>query len=106
MVGEACLNSIQNDNKIILAGNGGSASMASHGTVDFTKQAGIRTVNFNESELITCFANDYGYVNWLAKAIELGIWLSLLVLVDHQKYGASCKVRKVTWVYCNNFDWL
>ena len=44
--------------------------MASHASVDFTKQGGIRTVNFNESDLITCFANDYGFENWVAKAIE------------------------------------
>ena len=56
--------------KIIIAGNGGSAAMSSHAAVDFTKQGGIRTINFNESDLITCFANDYGYENWVAKAIE------------------------------------
>ena len=59
-----------NGNKVLIAGNGGSAAMASHVSVDLTKQAGIRTVNFNEADLITCFANDYGYENWVAKAIE------------------------------------
>ena len=44
--------------------------MASHVCVDFTKQGGIRSVNFNEADLITCFANDYGYEHWVAKAIE------------------------------------
>ena len=43
-------------NKIILAGNGGSASMASHVAVDFTKFLKIRSVNFNEPNLLTCFA--------------------------------------------------
>ncbi|MCK4579221.1 MAG: SIS domain-containing protein, partial [Candidatus Marinimicrobia bacterium] len=57
-------------NKTIIAGNGGSAAMASHVAVDFTKQAGIRTINFNEADLITCFANDYGYENWVSRAIE------------------------------------
>ena len=56
--------------KVIIAGNGGSAAMASHVAVDFTKQGGIRTINFNEADLITCFANDYGYENWVAKAVE------------------------------------
>ena len=51
----------KNGKKVIIAGNGGSAAMASHVAVDFTKQGGIRTVNFNEYDLITCFANDYGY---------------------------------------------
>jgi D-sedoheptulose 7-phosphate isomerase len=60
----------QNGKKVIVVGNGGSAAMASHVSVDLTKQAGIRTVNFNEADLITCFANDYGYENWVGKAIE------------------------------------
>ena len=60
----------KNGGKLIIAGNGGSAAMASHVAVDFTKAAGVRAVNFNEADLITCFANDYGYENWLVKAIE------------------------------------
>ena len=56
--------------KIIIAGNGGSAAMASHVAVDLTKAAGIRAINFNEADLITCFANDYGYEHWVAKALE------------------------------------
>ena len=55
--------------KTILAGNGGSAAIASHCAVDFTKNAGIRCINFNEADLITCLANDYGYERWLEKAI-------------------------------------
>ncbi len=59
-----------NRKKVMVAGNGGSAAMSSHAAVDFTKQGGIRTINFNESDLITCFANDYGYEHWVSKAIE------------------------------------
>jgi len=55
---------------VILIGNGGSAAIASHVAVDLTKNARIRAVNFNEPDLITCFANDYGYAHWMAKAIE------------------------------------
>ena len=51
--------------KVILVGNGGSAAMASHVAVDLTKAAGLRAVNFNEADLITCFANDYGYEHWV-----------------------------------------
>ena len=58
------------EKKVIIAGNGGSAAMASHVAVDFTKAASIRAINFNEADLITCFANDYGYEHWVAKALE------------------------------------
>ena len=56
--------------KVILVGNGGSAAMCSHVSVDLTKQCNIRAINFNEADLITCFANDYGHENWIQKAIE------------------------------------
>jgi D-sedoheptulose 7-phosphate isomerase len=56
--------------KIIVIGNGGSAAIASHASIDFTKAAKIRAINFNESSLITCFSNDYGYEYWAEKAIE------------------------------------
>ena len=56
--------------KIIICGNGGSAAIASHVSVDLTKNANIRSVNFNESDLITCFANDYGYERWVEKAVD------------------------------------
>ena len=57
--------------KVILVGNGGSAAMASHVSVDFTKVSKIRAVNFNEADLLTCFSNDYGYENWVQKALSL-----------------------------------
>ena len=56
--------------KIMIFGNGGSAAIASHVSVDLTKAANIRSVNFNEADLITCFSNDYGYERWIEKAVE------------------------------------
>ena len=60
----------KNEAKIMIFGNGGSAAIASHFSVDLTKNANIRCVNFNESDLITCFSNDYGYERWVEKAID------------------------------------
>ena len=56
--------------KVLIFGNGGSASIASHISVDLTKNAGLRCLNFNEASLITCFANDYGFEHWVEKAID------------------------------------
>ena len=60
----------QNKKKIMIFGNGGSAAIASHVSVDLTKNANIRCVNYNEADLITCFANDYGYEKWIEKTID------------------------------------
>tara|TARA_B110000967_G_C18865621_1_gene552541 strand:+ start:323 stop:910 length:588 start_codon:yes stop_codon:yes gene_type:complete len=64
------LNTSKKKNKILIFGNGGSAAIASHVSVDLTKNAKIRTVNFNESDLITCFSNDYGFERWIEKAVD------------------------------------
>ena len=59
----------KNKKKVILVGNGGSASMASHVSVDLTQSCKIRAINFNEANLLTCLSNDYGYENWVQKAL-------------------------------------
>jgi len=59
-----------NHRKIIIVGNGGSAAISSHVTIDLTKAANIRAINFNEASLLTCLSNDYGYEHWVEKAIE------------------------------------
>jgi D-sedoheptulose 7-phosphate isomerase len=56
--------------KMMFAGNGASASVAEHGAVDFTKQGKVRGVTFHDPNLITCFANDFGYDHWMAKSVE------------------------------------
>jgi D-sedoheptulose 7-phosphate isomerase len=64
------LNTSKKKGKMMVCGNGGSAAIASHVSVDLTKNAKIRTINFNESDLITCFSNDYGYERWIEKAVD------------------------------------
>lgn len=56
--------------KIIILGNGGSAAIASHVSIDLTKNAKIKSVNFNEASLLTCFSNDYGYKKVFSKSLE------------------------------------
>ncbi len=69
--------------KVLIFGNGGSASIASHISVDLTKNAGLRCLNFNEAGLITCFANDYGFEHWVEKAIDFyGDDGDLLILIS------------------------
>ena len=70
LIKDVIVSASEKRNKSIIVGNGGSAAIASHFAVDLTKNAKIRCINFNESDLITCFANDYGYEHWVEKAVE------------------------------------
>lgn len=93
--------------RIIIAGNGGSASIAAHICVDFCKELSLKAINFNEPNLITCFANDYGYENWLKKAIEKYYQKNdLIILISSSgssknilnaaKYANKKKIKLVT----------
>jgi len=77
--------------KVIVVGNGGSAAIASHVALDLTKTGGVRAVSFNEVDLITCFANDYGYEKWVEKAIEFyADTRDLLILISSS--GSSSNI--------------
>lgn len=57
-------------NKMIFVGNGGSAGIASHLAIDFSKNGNLRAMAFNDPSALTCLGNDLGYENVFAKQIE------------------------------------
>ena len=80
-ISKLAIEASNNSKKIIVVGNGGSAAMSSHVSVDFTKVAGLRAINFNEADLITCYSNDYGYEKWVSEAIKSYADLGDLVIL-------------------------
>ena len=76
--------------KVLIFGNGGSAAIASHFSVDLTKNARLRCLNFNEADLITCFANDYGFEHWVEKAIDFyGDEGDLLIVISSSGHSEN-----------------
>ena len=57
--------------KIIFIGNGGSAAIASHQAMDYWRNGGMPAIAFNDSSLLTCISNDFGYQQVFAKPIEM-----------------------------------
>ena len=57
--------------KLMFIGNGASAAISSHMATDYWKNGGIRAVAFNDSSLLTCVSNDYGYKHVFEKPIEM-----------------------------------
>lgn len=49
--------------KLMIVGNGGSAGIASHLAIDFSKNGGLRAMAFNDAAALTCLGNDLGYEN-------------------------------------------
>ena len=76
--------------KIIFAGNGGSAAIASHMATDYSKNGGLRAWAMNDGSMLTCLANDYGYEHVFAKQIEFhGRSGDLLVAISSSGQSAN-----------------
>ena len=58
-------------NKLMFIGNGGSAAIASHMAIDYSKNGNLRSQAFNDGSALTCLGNDLGYEQVFAKQIEL-----------------------------------
>ena len=39
-------------------------------SIDCNNKLKVRCLNFNEASILTCYSNDYGYENWVKKALE------------------------------------
>ena len=57
-------------NTVIFIGNGGSAGIASHLAIDFSKNGGIRALALNDPSALTCLGNDFGYESIFAKQLS------------------------------------
>jgi D-sedoheptulose 7-phosphate isomerase len=104
-------NTKKNKNKIYIVGNGGSSSIASHVSVDFTKVAKINCSTFNNANLITCFANDYKYENWVVEAIKAySLEQDLFILISSSGTSKNivnaaeyCKQKKMNLITLSGF---
>jgi|TARA_B100000767_G_C19730761_1_gene521570 D-sedoheptulose 7-phosphate isomerase len=93
--------------KVVFFGNGGSAAIASHLSVDLNKNAKIPSISFNDPGIITCYANDFGYKNWISKTIELSLTKKDVVvlisssgkslnIINAAKYAKKKKIQTIT----------
>ena len=75
-----------------------------------SKNLNIKTQTFNETS-ITCLANDFGFSNWMKKALELNVDKKDLVILvsssgnstNHIKAADYCKKRKIFTISFTGF---
>lgn len=58
------------NSKLMFIGNGGSAGIASHLAIDYSKNGRLPSMAFSDASALTCLSNDYGYDHVFAKQIE------------------------------------
>lgn len=68
---ELVLQTRANNKTIYFAGNGASTTIASHGALDYTNQLAVRCHAMNDPNFITCFANDFGYEDFMQRTVKL-----------------------------------
>ena len=49
------------DKNLFFLGNGASNTIATHTSLDFSNNIGIKCFSFNDSSMITAYSNDFGY---------------------------------------------
>jgi len=57
--------------KVMIIGNGASASISSHMATDLWKNARVKATAFNDASSLTSISNDYGYKFVFEKPIEM-----------------------------------
>ena len=68
---------------VIIIGNGGSNSIASHIAQDYTKCLGKRAISFSDPSRLTCYINDYGRDNAYMEFINhFGDTKTLAILIS------------------------
>src|SRR3990167_9281449 len=58
-----------NNGAVYIAGNGGSAAIASHAVIDFMIMCGMLATAMLDPAVTTCISNDYGYEHVYAKQL-------------------------------------
>ena len=92
----------KNKGKTYIIGNGGSASIASHVSVDFAKVAKVPSNTFNNANLITCFANDYGHENWVKEAVKAYTQKNDILILISSSGTSNNIINAAKYCYENN----
>ena len=59
------LKKFRKKNRVHIFGNGGSATIASHFSMDLSNNSKIKCLNYNDPAIISCYANDFKFENWI-----------------------------------------
>jgi len=103
---------INNHKEIIIIGNGGSNSIASHISQDYTKVLEKKSYSFSDPSRLTCYINDYGrdkaYVEFLDDFTEKDTLVILISssgnsmnIVNAAKY---CENNNITYLALTGFN--
>lgn len=103
---------IEKYDKIIILGNGGSSSIASHITQDYTKKMKKTSFTFSDASRLTCYTNDYGYENAYRQFLsEFATEDTLVILISSSGNSQNilncadwCEEKEMKTITMTGFD--
>jgi D-sedoheptulose 7-phosphate isomerase len=113
-----CINQIEKDTldklkniilskkQIIILGNGGSNSISSHISQDYTKVLKIKSFSFSDPSRLTCYINDYGQDQAYVKFIEHFYQQETLVILISSSGNSMNIVNSAEYCKNNNIDFI
>lgn len=101
-----------NDGTVFVIGNGGSAGIASHFSIDLLNALQIPAQTLYDSNIMTCISNDYGYEQVFSRPLNLLLKeTDLLVCISSSgnsenilNGGAVAKAKEVPLITLSGFE--
>ena len=97
---------INNHKEIIIIGNGGSNSIASHISQDYTKVLGKKSYSFSDPSRLTCYINDYGSDNAYAEFLDDFAGKDTLVILISSSGNSMNIINSAKYCEYNNITYL
>tara|TARA_B100001094_G_C17866673_1_gene640068 strand:- start:46 stop:534 length:489 start_codon:yes stop_codon:yes gene_type:complete len=99
-------NIIADYHKIIIIGNGGSNSIASHISQDYTKVLGKKATCFSDPSRLTCYINDYGRDEAYRKYLEHFADKETLIILISSSGDSMNIVNAAEWCDTNLISYI
>ena len=91
--------------RVIILGNGGSSSVASHISQDYMKFHGKKVSILSDPSMLTMLTNDYGYENAYQKFLEYYVEENSLVVLLSSGGESDNILNCLTWCEENSVDY-
>ena len=91
--------------RVIVLGNGGSSSVASHISQDYMKFQGKRVSILSDPSMITMLTNDFGYEQAYQKFLEYYVEKETLVILMSSGGESDNILNCQTWCEVNSVDY-
>ncbi len=91
--------------RVIILGNGGSSSVASHISQDYMKFQGKKVSILSDPSMLTMLTNDYGYENAYQKFLEYYVEEDTLVILMSSGGESDNILNCLIWCEENSVDY-